>query len=171
MKVSFQGGAELAATLRSLPTRISRPVQREALFAVAEPMRARMARLAPREPGAPDIADNIVISGGRGGTDKSTGQEKAISVAIGPSKGFIYGFFQEYGTSRHGAQPFMRPAFDSEAPKVVPALAQALWVELAGRGINPSTTTSSAPMDDSFGGTTAGLGAGSFQYKIRGKQR
>lgn len=156
MKVSLrlEGGAELAATLRALPTRVSRNVQKEALFAAAEPMRSRMARLAPREPGAPDLADNIVISGGRGGTDKLTGLEKAISVAVGPSKGFFYGFFQEFGTSRHGAQPFARPAFDSEAPKAVQALARALWVELAGRGINPSMKTSDGPVSGGPGGST-----------------
>lgn len=153
VSMRFEGGQELAKVLASLPTRVSRSVQREALFAVAEPMRARMARLAPREPGAPDIADNIVVSGGRGGKDKF-GDEKAISVAIGPAKGFFYGFYQEYGTARHGAQPFARPAFDGEVPKIPAALAQALWIELAGKGFGFRSGTGSGPVVGGPGGGT-----------------
>ena len=59
--IRFTGGAELQKNLDLLTTRLSRSVQRQALVEAAEPIRLTMAQLAPRAPGAPDIADNIVI--------------------------------------------------------------------------------------------------------------
>lgn len=151
--MKFEGGKELAATLAGLSTRLKRSVVKEALIGAAEPMRLRMQRLAPVEPGAPDLADNIIVSGGRGGTD-SEGTEKAQTVSIGPAKGFFYARFQEYGTVHHGAQPFMRPAFDSEAPKVIQKLAAAVWVELAGKGINRPMVDAVGPVIGGPGGST-----------------
>lgn len=139
--VKFEGGKELAAALNQLPSRVSRRVLLEVLTDVAEPVRARMGQLAPREPGAPDLADNMVISQARrigsveGGQWVSSEPTQA-AVAVGPSKEFFYGLYQEYGTSRHGAQPFGRPAFDSEAPKALSEIGRRLWVELAARGIS-----------------------------------
>lgn len=65
MTFKFEGGAELARTLNELPNRLRRSVVKQILFDVAEPMRARMERLAKRGETAPHMADNIVISGGR----------------------------------------------------------------------------------------------------------
>jgi HK97 gp10 family phage protein len=125
----FVGGAELQRTLEALSSRLSRQVQREALTEAAQPIRLTMAQLAPRAPGVPDIAANIVI-----GTARLLRQ---IAVAIGPAKGFRYGFFQEYGTVRHRAQPFMRPAFDRHVVSgaTLRLLIGSLWRALIGRGV------------------------------------
>lgn len=152
-KMKLVGGPELAKTLAGLSTRLSRSVKREALLSVAEPMRASMARRAPRGPDAPHVADNIVVSGGRGGVDEF-GDEKAVSVAIGPARGFPNGFWQEFGTVHHGAQPFVRPAFDAEAPKVVQALVPTIWRELAGKGIQRPMQTGGGPITGGEGGST-----------------
>jgi HK97 gp10 family phage protein len=74
------------------------------------------------------LADNIVISNERpdGG---------AVWIAIGPSRGFFYGYFQEFGTSRHRAQAFMRPAFDSEGTRAVKIIAAEMWTALIRRGV------------------------------------
>lgn len=141
MTMRFEGGRELAAALAALPARVSKRVVKEALVEAAEPMRASAAQMAPREPGAPDIADNIVISAGRGGKDEF-GDDRATSVAVGPSKGFFYGYYQEYGTRHHGAQPFMRPAFESTTGTSLAILSKALWRELAAKGIGRSGTAS-----------------------------
>jgi HK97 gp10 family phage protein len=53
-----------------------------------------------------------------------------ITAHIGPAKETFYGLFQEFGTSRHAAQPFLRPAIDEDGSRAV----QVLAVEL-GRGI------------------------------------
>lgn len=135
--VKFSGAKELAAALRALPAELSRQMMLDALEEAAEPTRARAAQLAPREPGAPDLADNIGISvanriGDVGGGRWEARHDEEHAVAVGPTKNFFYGIFQEYGTSRHRAQPFMRPAFDSEAPRALTILAQRLWQAIRG---------------------------------------
>ncbi len=129
MSVKFEGGAELARTLNALPTRLSRQIKREALLDSAEPMVAVARRMAPREPGAPDIADNIEAQASRGGLD-AFGDEKATTVVIGPARGFFYGYYLEFGTVKMGAQPFMRPAFDSQKDRTLALIRERLWVEL-----------------------------------------
>jgi HK97 gp10 family phage protein len=135
MKVELHGGKELAAALNALSGRLSRKMQREALLAAAEPMRRDAGARAPRRAPAPDLADNIVISNARG-------EDGAVAVAIGPSKGFRHGFFQEFGTMHHGAQPFMRPAFDGGHGRALSTIMGELWRKLIGRGALPSTRSS-----------------------------
>ena len=140
----FEGGRELAETLLSLPPALSYRVLIEGLKDAAEPMRARMAQLAPREPGAPDLADNMGISvasriGSTAGGRWVSREEGQAAVAVGPTKGFFYGLFQEYGTSRHRAQPFARPAFDSEAPTALGIMGRVYWTILASKGVHRPT--------------------------------
>lgn len=153
MKVQFrfEGGKELAAALAQLPERVGRKVVTEVLMDVAEPMRARMARLAPRGHEAPHLADNIVISSVRAKRD-DFGSLSAPSVAIGPARGFQHGALQEWGTAHHPSQPFARPAFDFEAPKALPEISRRIWVELAAKKINRPTVTDGGPVTGGPGG-------------------
>lgn len=127
ISLKVEGGERLARELRGLSNRVSRNVQREALKEGAELIRARASALAPREPGAPDLADNIAVS-------NALPEDGSVGVAIGPTRNFFYGFFQEFGTSRHSAQPFLRPAFDSEGPRALKVIAAAMWDALIRRG-------------------------------------
>lgn len=141
VSMTFAGGKGLAAALRTLPQALSRSIVLEALKEAAEPMRSRMAQLAPREPGKPDIADNIGISvanrlGDVGGGRWQARHDEEHAVAVGPTKDFFYGIFQEYGTSRHRAQPFMRPAFDGEAPRALPQLGNRIWAAIRDRAMS-----------------------------------
>lgn len=131
----------LARNLNELPSRVSKSVLREALRTVAAPpIRARASALAPRAPGAPDLADHIVISTGR------AGGERSASVVVGPStasrsdqSSIQYdrqGRYVEFGTSDTRMQPFMRPAFDEEAARTLQPLIGALWRALIGRGFS-----------------------------------
>ncbi len=139
--ISLTGGKELARGLSRLSERVSKRVLTEALTDAAEPMRQSMARLAPREPGAPDLADHMVITkvtkvgsteGGR--AERVTSSEAA--VAVGPAREFFYGLFQEYGTARGGKfTPFARPAFDQESQTALTRLVASLWRALIGRGL------------------------------------
>lgn len=134
LTLKIVGGAQLAAKLNDLPNgpkKVLQPASRRAL----EPMRARAAQLAPRAPGAPDIADNIVIS------SRARRIQTQVEYAMGPSKGFFYGFFQEFATRFHAAHPFMRPAFNQTWPQVIGILVSELWQAirtLAGQGVNTS---------------------------------
>lgn len=136
--VRVEGGAELARNLNSLSTRLSRQIQLDALIEAAEPIRKSASTYAPVEAGKPDLADNIGISPVRGGDE--------ASVVVGPTRGFFYGMFQEFGTTRHGAKSFMRPAFDSMAKTSLGIFGAALWRELAGRGFS-RTVDSDAPIE------------------------
>lgn len=148
MKVSvrIEGGAELAKVLNDLPKRVSKRVLRNALEAAGEPIRQGMARLAPREPGAPDLADHMVISGTR--VEGLQDNDQTAAVAIGPEREFFYGFFQEWGTAFHGAQPFARPAFDSGVDRALKEITSALWTELAAVGIARLLTKASPVQSD-----------------------
>lgn len=129
ISLRFAGGKELADTLRKMPERVSRPVQRQALRAAAEPMRQDMRTLAPHEPGAPDLRDEMTVSNVASGTDEV--YESEVAIAVGPSKVGWYGFFQEFGTVHHGAQPFARPAFDQNVMKSLGIISAALWAAIA----------------------------------------
>lgn len=138
MKV--EGFKELAASLRAMPASVSKPIILDALKEGAEPMRVRMGQLAPREPGAPDLAENIGISvanriGDVGGGRWEAKHDEEFAVAVGPTKGFFYGIFQEFGTVHHGAQPFMRPGFDSTVQTSLTIIGQRLWAAIRDQRI------------------------------------
>lgn len=133
MKVglTMQGASDLEKRLRSLPDGVSKRVQIEALTQGAEPIRAKAQSLAPRSDSAPHMADSITIQpASRRMLDDAGMHDVDAAVAIGPTRNFFYGFFQEVGTAFHGAQPFMRPAFDSESRRSLNIVASELWTAI-----------------------------------------
>jgi HK97 gp10 family phage protein len=130
----------LAATLNNLSKRLSNQVLRQALLKAGEPMRATASSLAPRDAGAPDIVDHIVLT--------PLTRQKAATVAMGPSKDkradqqrrpfSLQGFFLEYGTAHMSPRPFMRPAFDRHARQAVSAVIAEAWQILTRRGFSTS---------------------------------
>lgn len=134
MILKFEGGKELAAALAQLPARVSRRFLLESLEESAEPMRDRMESLAPRSPDAPHLRDQMVISRAR------TEDAREAAVVVGPTKRGFYGSFQEFGTAHHAPQPFARPAFDQTFAISLQILSQALWRELASKGISRTAT-------------------------------
>ncbi len=127
--LTLTGDQHLSEALLALSDELKPAVLFEALEQAGEPMRARMAQLAPRGDQAPHMADNIGISRLRR-VDGVTLHDDEVAVAIGPTKGFFYGYFQERGTIHHAAQPFVRPAFDSERDHALNAIARELWAAL-----------------------------------------
>ncbi len=144
VKMKFEGGSELIKAMEALSPRVSKNVLKAALEDAAEPMRAKMSRLAPRDPDPIDLADNIVIGNVRAKSDGG----QAATVAIGPAKGFFYGFYQEFGTVHHSAQPFMRPAWDSGVSRAIADIGRAMWTALASRGISRSSTVDTPVQGD-----------------------
>lgn len=140
MKVSLriEGGDRLARTLAQLPERTSRKMLRDTLVkVVATPIQQMASAMAPVAPGAPDLADHIVVSAGRG--------SKAAVVNVGPSKESrsdepqisygLQGFYVEYGTNDTPAHPFLRPAFDGTAHRTLGEFAGEVWHALISKGI------------------------------------
>jgi HK97 gp10 family phage protein len=139
VKVRFEGGQQLAKALADLPKSTSGKIRREALRLAADPVKERAESIAARAPGAPDMADNIVVSNGR-----SKGVE--VSVVVGPNKNArtddtrglsfdVQAWFVENGTVDTPAQPFMRPAF-SVAIGHLSDISAAIWKSLAQRGVS-----------------------------------
>lgn len=137
MSLRIEGGQDLAARLARLEQSVSRKIKVDALREAAEPIRATAAKLAPRSPDAPHLADNIVIGMKTEKTLERLGRDSETVVEVGPRAGtsgddFFYGLFQEFGTAFIPAQPFMRPAFDTWAPRSLNALVSRLWRALSG---------------------------------------
>jgi HK97 gp10 family phage protein len=131
MKVTlrFEGGQQLAAALKGLPSRVSKRMLLEALRQAAEPLRDRMEQNAPVGPDAPHLRDMVVVGPSRGQ------DAREAAVAVGATRAGFYGSFQEFGTAHHAAQPWARPAFDATYQQVLRALADEIWIELSARGI------------------------------------
>jgi HK97 gp10 family phage protein len=127
--VKLEGMADLNRRLAQLPATVNRRVQIDALKAGAEVIRREAATLAPRDERAkpPHLADSIVIAVATGQDEVG---EKQTAVEVGPSRkpsDHFYGFFQEFGTVRHRAQPFMRPAFDTQSGRALNIVLSTLW--------------------------------------------
>lgn len=121
------GSDELVRKLSALSVELRREAVLDAVKAGAEPMRARMAELAPRGPDAPHIADHIVVKT-LSQIDGVRLSEGAAAVAIGPSKSFFYGWFHEFGWKfRPSPRPFVRTAFEELKHTAEQIIGRKLW--------------------------------------------
>ena len=123
--MKLEGKEALLRKLRDMPNNLARKHLRKAARAGGEVIAERAGDIAPRAPGAPDLAENITVS------EVRTDDTLSVAVAIGPARGFFYGGFQEFGTKNHGAQPFMRPAFDSEQQHALEEAGKVIWEGLS----------------------------------------
>ena len=138
-----EGLLEMAATLEQLPQAARKPILIRALKAAGAPMAERMALDAPLDPAADHqhLADSMTVSA----TNRVNGEtldDTAAAVAVGPSKDAFWGLFQEYGTVRHGAQPFARPGFDGGYEEALTIFRGEMWLEIVA---NLPTSSSMAP--------------------------
>jgi len=113
LSVTLTGLEPLLQTLlQELPEALNPPMLRRALVAAGEPIRAGMQARAPRGPDAPHLAESIIVRPLAPGELEAVTDDTA-GVEIGPTQGFFYGYFFEFGTVKLPARPFARPAFDS----------------------------------------------------------
>jgi HK97 gp10 family phage protein len=91
----------------------------------AEPMRLRMQELAPIDP---EHDEHILKE------EMTTSVQEQLSTQayarIGPSRKGFYGLFEEFGTIRQAAAPFIRPAWDEKIDEVLDLLKSTLWSEI-----------------------------------------
>jgi len=135
--LELQGAEELRAALLTLSKAVRRRALYDVLRPAADPIKWRMAELAPRQAGigGGGLADNIDVSpatriGSVAGGKWAAADEFQAAVAIGPTKDFYYAIFQEYGTVHHGAHPFGRPSFDTEKDESLEIIGKGLWALL-----------------------------------------
>lgn len=127
--ISIEGLAELDAQLAQFEPTVRRRLASKALREGARLIRDRARKNCPVKTGT--LRDSIRVRTGR----VKAGQRLVrvlVTTGAGLFKGeTFYGGFIEFGTSHAPAYPFIRPAFDAEAPFAVHRIATAL-----GRGID-----------------------------------
>lgn len=153
MKVDFEGGRELEEELSKLASHTTRRASaRRALLKAAMPMVPVAKAKAPRDKGhlEESIKVGTRVSGpnaaraaygevlAAGGTRSQAVQalrdvqrESAsfVSVSMGPGR-HPQAITQEFGTYKHAPQPFMRPTWDAEKGKLIPAIRKELWDDI-----------------------------------------
>jgi HK97 gp10 family phage protein len=136
--IRIEGFDQLARNLRNVPKAFSNRLMKQALIQGGEPIRQTAASTAPRAPGAPDLADHIVVSVSR------REQPGDVAVGVGPANerrsdtGANYGvqgFMLETGTARMQARPFLRAAFLANVTESLQIVRRVLWEGLIRAGV------------------------------------
>lgn len=154
-KVRLEGLAETEAALAALGKSLGRAVLRRVGIRALTPMAEAARAMAPDDPATSEsIAETIIVTTKRPARAKSAAQraygavryaggsvEAARAAAKGAGSGVVEVFMgpnrdpkavqQEFGNSRHGPQPFMRPAFEAGKLGALEAVADDLGAEIA----------------------------------------
>ncbi len=127
MKIKVHGAETLHAAFMRLEAEAP-GMMRKALAKAAEPICDEARALAPRSdrPGG-HLADGIKI---RVMPRTAVGHER---VRIGVKPGLWYGVFPEFGTAKTAAQPFMRPALDTQKDAALRVLADEISKRMKAR--------------------------------------
>lgn len=158
--VKFEGGRELDRALSELPRSLQRGVLTRTLRKAGEPIRAAAAGFAAKDTGelaasisvSPKISNSVGKSEfaaamkaglGKGAAVKalrdarrSAGGEASTAIMfVGPAqaktkKDAIKRIANEFGTSRMAAQPYMRPAWDSQKDAALGIIRTEMWEEI-----------------------------------------
>lgn len=132
----FEGGKELEAALMNLGSRVTaRNVGRRALTKAAEPVAAKARLLAPKD--EHDLEHSIKVGKAIPAYQRDGNRGDYIAVFVGidasvDERLVIYAAEQERGNPARNleAQPYMRPAWDSEKGKALDRIAPDLWDEI-----------------------------------------
>jgi hypothetical protein len=119
--VKLLGFEDVDRALRELPKKMQKSAVRSGMRKIANDLRADMQSRVARSKVPPHIADGIEVRGIKQKSDQSVG------LAIGPIRKFFYGWHIEKGTSKTGAQPWARPAFEGWSKGALKELRVVLW--------------------------------------------
>jgi HK97 gp10 family phage protein len=128
MKV--EGLEGVMAALRELPDATAKNVMKRVLLKRAEPFAETARRLVPVDQG--HLKNSIHVATKL--TKRQKGRHRKVhrddvEVFVGPGTDPA-AHLQEYGTSRHPAQPFMRPAFDQNKDAFFAGVGADMWAEI-----------------------------------------
>lgn len=132
----FEGGKDLEAALMNLATNATaRNVGKRALTKAAEPIAVKAKILAPKDEGDLEEAIKVGKAVAPYQNDGNRGDYIAVFVGIDASvdaRLVIYAEEQEDGNPARNleAQPYMRPAWDSEKGKALERIAPELWADI-----------------------------------------
>lgn len=126
--MKYDGFKDLDKALRELPKSVAMSVLRSAIKRAGKPVQDAMEANAPKLSG--DLAGSIEFKSALTSRQKrfSPKQKGEVELFIGPSypKG-AHGHLLEFGTSKMAAQPFARPAWDSNKQNVFETLKSEIW--------------------------------------------
>lgn len=135
-RMKVEGFRELERALDDLGNdRAAKRIGRAALKKAAQPVAEDAAARAPRDE---KDTDGIVLAESlRVGTRLNKRQARrhkrwrvkgAVEMFVGvANEASAYGHHQEFGTQHHGAQPFLRPAWDANKDRMLDILRRELW--------------------------------------------
>lgn len=131
------GVQETLEALREFPKATGRGTLRRALVKAAEPVAIAARSYAPDDPttGAPDLKSSIQVATQM--TPRARRQQpktSEVEVYVGPTRQagravLNYASFQEFGTVKAAAHPYLRPAWDRTKNLVQTIFARELTVE------------------------------------------
>ncbi len=128
--VKITGLKELDRALGQLPQAVAKQTLRKVLKGAAEPLARRARQLAPRD--EYHLYDSIDastrLSKRQAAAHKKESDRSFQEMFVGTNN--PAGVQQEFGNERHGAQPFMRPAWDSEKEPTLDRISNSLWTEI-----------------------------------------
>lgn len=130
IKVKIEGLRELDRALGQLPKAAAKAVLRKVLVDAAEPMAQSMRSGAPRD--TYNLHESIDVSTKlsrrQRGIHRNQDTPSFQEVFVGTNN--PAGMQQEFGNSRHVAQPFVRPAWDSEKTPTLQRISNSLWLRI-----------------------------------------
>lgn len=125
--VRIEGIEDLQKKLHRMDDKVRKKGLRRAIRKGAKPIRDAARAKAPRRVSKPPrksgkpLHKTIVVRSAR----KRRGS-KEVSVRVGPTRDGAHAHLQELGTVHHGAQPFLRPAFDEQRGRATELIRQDL---------------------------------------------
>lgn len=122
VSIRLEGVKELERELERLPSKVQKKMLRPSLRASAKPIRDEAVRRAPRRKSPPPRGSSRYHPAGKElyrsikvrSAGRQPGLDAAIQVKTGP-----HGHLLERGTIHIGAQPFMRPAYDTRKGEAI----------------------------------------------------
>jgi HK97 gp10 family phage protein len=130
VRVRVERLRKIGEALRDLPKATSKNVLRRVLKKRAEPIATTARRLVPVEQG--DLQESITVSTKLSKRQRAKRKKEGadtVEMYVGPGT-HPQGHMQEFGTSNHPPQPFMRPAWDKHKDELLPGIAKDLWAEI-----------------------------------------
>jgi HK97 gp10 family phage protein len=124
--VHVDGLSEVQEVLRSLlPDRTARTIMKRVLLKRAKPIAERARALAPKKTGKLQLS----FTQGKLARPQRKIDPNDVEVFVGAGP-VPYAHLQEFGSSVHKAQPFMRPAWDASKGTVLSGIADDMWEEI-----------------------------------------
>lgn len=117
--LNLTGMDQLLRQLEQVGNKVEGEVEKKALKEGAEHLRNKIEENTPRRTGR--LASEIVIGEIKDGN---------IEVGVNQQGKAFYGHFQEFGTSRQKAQPFMAPTLENESQTTQNKMANVIKREL-----------------------------------------